>query len=29
MTYPGVKDDQKRYNIIAYMLQQTDKASGN
>ena len=29
MTYPGVKDDQKRYNIIAYMLQQSDKASGN
>jgi cytochrome c len=29
MTYPGVKDDQKRHNIIAYMLQQSDKASGN
>ena len=29
MTYPGVKDDQKRYNIIAYMLEQSDEASGN
>jgi cytochrome c len=29
MTYPGVKDDQKRYNIIAYMLQQSDNAGGN
>ena len=29
MTYPGVKDDQKRYNIIAYMLEQADNAGDN
>ena len=29
MTYPGVKEAEKRHNIIAYMLQQSDKASGN
>jgi cytochrome c len=27
MTYPGVKEDQKRYDIIAYMIQQSEKAS--
>ncbi|MBK1695944.1 c-type cytochrome [Rhodovibrio salinarum] len=29
MTYPGVKDAQKRHNIIAYMLQQSENAGGN
>jgi cytochrome c len=27
MTYPGVKEEQKRHNIIAYMIQQSEKAS--
>jgi cytochrome c len=26
MTYPGVKDDQTRHNILAYLLQQSKEA---
>jgi cytochrome c len=29
MTYQGVKDDQTRYDILAYMLQQSDEGGGS